>query len=181
MKYYLDTEFSSFNGDLLSLSLCREDGRMLYVIAHDFAAYIKIDPWVEKNVIPILKSVPPGVTIHETPINQFGYTIQLFLSRDDYPVIIADWPDDLKYLCQVMITGPGEMISLRTLKMEMIRIDSYAAGWCVPSGAVRHNAAWDALVLRNYLEKYKQSAATYDPEAHESCRGTGGDGEAGAE
>jgi len=68
------------------------------------------------------------------------------------PYIIADWPDDIRYFCQTVITGPGEMpAALARLQFDMVRVDPYEAG-SAPPGAVRHNAWWDAVALRDHLK-----------------------------
>nr|MBP8234387.1 hypothetical protein [Rhizorhabdus sp.] len=56
MRYYLDTEFNGFGGDLLSLALVPEYGDQdYYVVIPTDAPY---HPWVEKHVVPYLESVP---------------------------------------------------------------------------------------------------------------------------
>jgi len=73
--------------------------------------------------------------------------IQKFLSGDDRPIIVTDWPDDIKYFCQAIITGPGMMINIPRLSFEMVRVDAYPSV-LEKYGAVQHNAYWDAMALR---------------------------------
>ena len=140
MRYFLDTEFNEFGGDLISLALVDESGeRELYVAT----ACHKPGEWVKENVLPIIDSdgaVPLLIQPH-----QFGPAISLFLKDDKLPTIIADWPDDIRYFCQAIITGPGEKVNIARLQFQMLRIDAYPTD--LP-GAVQHNALWDARALR---------------------------------
>lgn len=146
MRYYLDTEFNAFGGELISLALVREDGRSLYLVYKIKAEY---DPWVAANVVP--KLFPPGVAAIklDDPIDG-ALHIAEFLREDEKPVIITDWPDDIRYFCAAIITAPGYMADIKGLKFEMIRVDAYpsklpgANDW-------QHNAYWDAKALRQIM------------------------------
>jgi len=59
MRYFLDTEFNGFGGALISLALVPEIGDQDFYVSLPLPA--EIHPWVEKNVIPYLRFVPPGV------------------------------------------------------------------------------------------------------------------------
>lgn len=160
MKYFLDTEFDGLGGDLLSLALVREDGASFYVVTSTF---IK-DAWVKANVAPIL--FEPGMLSHDMQgwydnreARGFRYYMCLgediaeFLKGDPHPHIIADWPDDIRYLCAALITGPGEMVSIPAISFEVARVDAYPT--TLP-GAVQHNAWWDAMALRHKLQRDEQ-------------------------
>ena len=138
MKYFLDCEFNGYRGELISLALVREDGRELYMAK---PRQFPLDPWVAQNVEPIvtLNDACPIVT------ENFGIHIQKLLSGDRRPEVIADWPDDIRYFCETIITGPGEMINIPCLECRVSRVDAYPTD--LP-GAVQHNALWDARALR---------------------------------
>jgi hypothetical protein len=144
MKYFLDCEFNGFQGDLISLALVAEDGRELYLARPRFNG---LDPWVQKNVEPI-------VTLNDAcPQTEysFSHSIAQFLRFDEQPVIIADWPDDIRYLCESLITGPGEMVkTVQRLTFVVERVDAYPTD--LP-GAVQHNALWDARALKFKLSQ----------------------------
>lgn len=146
MRYYLDCEFNGMGGRLLSLSLVREDGKSLYLIS--LAPYEPLD-WVAANVIPILDAVPKGVSATRMAQGHFALAIERFFTGDRDPIIITDWPDDIKYFCECALTGPGTMIDVSSLKFEMHRVDAYPTD--LP-GAIRHNAYWDAMALRHKLQ-----------------------------
>jgi hypothetical protein len=144
MHYFLDTEFNEFGGDLISLALVNEQGdRELYVAT----ACAEPGDWVKENVLPIIHC--PGA--HATVItpDQFGHGIALFLQGDEFPTIVADWPDDVRYFCGALITGPGEMVSIPYLQFQIIRVDAYPTN--LP-GAIQHNALWDARALRHVFK-----------------------------
>jgi hypothetical protein len=147
MKYYLDTEFNGFGGDLLSLALVREDNSSLYLI-YDFEG--TYDPWVKANVVPILLDFP-DLQGNKFNVNQISapYAIQNYLLNDNDVHIISDWPDDIRYFCQSIITGPGMMISIPKFTFSVERVDAYPTKL---KGAVQHNALWDALALKTILQ-----------------------------
>lgn len=144
MRYWLDTEFNGFGGTLLSLALVAEDGRALYLV-YDKA--FRPEPWVKENVLPIMESVPPGYKTSMFRIKpKIGPAmIAAFLCGDKSPQIITDWPDDVRYFCEAIITGPGEMASIPQLSFHVVRVNAYPTNL---EGAVQHNALWDALALK---------------------------------
>lgn len=148
MRYYLDTEFNEFGGELMSLALVRDDGESLYLVYPDLEEY---GSWVKENVVPILWSIPSpitGMAYKVESIQDGARRIQEFLAGDTHPVIVTDWPDDIRYFCQAIITGPGMMINIPGLVFQMLRVDAYPT---TLEGAVQHNAWWDAMALRELL------------------------------
>lgn len=139
MRYFLDCEFNGYRGELISLALVREDGYEMYLAKPRLR---KMDPWVEKNVEPIVTLNDACPQVAEV----FASRIQSFLNDDPNPIIVADWPDDIRYFCECLITGPGKMVnSAPTIQFEVQRVDAYPTE--LP-GAVQHNALWDARALR---------------------------------
>lgn len=145
MNYYLDTEFNGFGGALMSLALVREDGESLYMV---FPKPYRPDDWVLANVTPLLHDVPESVWVAEVPTEAAPALIWRFLYGDADPVIHTDWPDDVRYFCQAVIVGPGQMAPIPSLKFQVHRVDAYPTD--LP-GAVQHNAWWDAMALRHIL------------------------------
>jgi hypothetical protein len=152
MRYYLDCEFNGYQGGLISMALVRDDGPELYL------AWPRNDciPWVEANVVPIVEC--RGASPHMVRLSSWGGMIETFLRGDSLPTVIADWPDDIRYFCECLITSPGEMIDIptdraaapynRVIQFVVERIDAYPTD--LP-GAVQHNALWDARALRHKL------------------------------
>ena len=142
MRYFLDTEFNGMGGKLISLAFVSEDDRHLYLAT---GCQDPI-PWVAENVMTKI-AVPGARPIYVHP-HQFATSIQRFLSGDPDPVMVSDWPDDIKYFCECLITGPGQMINLRSIKFELKRVDAYPTDM---PGAIQHNALWDARALRHLI------------------------------
>jgi hypothetical protein len=145
MRYYLDTEFDGDGGRLISLALVREDGESIYLT---FPSLQKVQPWVAQHVLPHVRKVPPYVeVITIQPGDRIGAALAVagFLAGDEEPFITTDWPDDIKYMCDVVVTGPGLMANIGRLTFDMVRVDAYPT---TLQGAVRHNAWWDAMALR---------------------------------
>jgi len=142
MKYFLDTEFNGFGGDLISLALVSQEGREIYVATQCPSPA----EWVKDNVLPIIKC--EGTDPYICDVELFGRLVAWYLHTDPDPVIVADWPDDIKYLCQILITGPGEMVDIPRLRFELVRVDAYPTNLV---GAIQHNALWDARALKAKL------------------------------
>ncbi len=137
--FYLDTEFNGFGGELLSMALVG-DGAELYLRVAE--AKDDLEPWVAENVWPIMGD---GIV---APVSEWGHMVARFLGGHVH--IIADWPDDIRYFCQTLITGPGQMVNIPGLTFSMCRVDAYPTS--LP-GAIQHNALWDARALRHRLEE----------------------------
>lgn len=147
MKYWLDCEFNGFQGALISMALVREDAQYLYVILPRPA---NITDWVRENVMPILEAVPKNVKPKKLMHSQLSKAIEDFLKGDEDPVIITDWPDDITYFCENVLTGPGTMINIPRLSFRMHRVDAYPNTIFdreTGEAPVQHNAFWDALAL----------------------------------
>ena len=139
-RYYLDTEFNDFGGELISLALVREDGFSLYLV------------YPEPVVVPILGNVPNPFPGHAQQFSANDVAEKLpqqllmqYFQGDHQPEIVTDWPDDVSYFCRAIMTGPGEMIGIPSLKFLMVRKNAYPTA--LP-GAIQHNAYWDARALR---------------------------------
>lgn len=143
MKYYLDTEFDGHGGALLSLALVREDGQSLYQVYGHSAS----DAWVLENVIPVITAAP--IRAHLVTPREGAFAIADFLEADPDPVIVSDWPADIRYFCDLIEFPGGVMAPIAGLKFEIRRVDAYPT---TLTGAVQHNAWWDAMALRHKLE-----------------------------
>jgi hypothetical protein len=114
----------------------------------EFYGYVPCyDPieWVRDNILTVVSAggVEP---VRMKSVADFSAWIATFLRDDPMPIIVADWPDDIRYFCESLITGPGEMIPTASqLQFVVERIDAYPTK--LP-GAVQHNALWDARALR---------------------------------
>lgn len=126
----IDCEFNDFNGDLISLALVAASGQEFYEVLE----CKNPAPWVSEHVMPFLEKEP--ITRSELQTN-----LQHFLKQFVEIEIIADWPDDIRYFCQTLITGPGCAISHPPIRFVLDRTLS-SDGSSVP-----HNALHDARAI----------------------------------
>lgn len=144
MRYFLDTEFNGFGGALISLALVPEFGDQDFYVSLPLPDVI--EPWVEKNVIPYLRFVPPGVD-HELNRVDAARHLEAYLAHDRDPLIVADWPDDLAHFCALLTTGPGEMIDHDGMRLQLINAAGFSAA---ANSRMPHNALHDAHALKNF-------------------------------
>lgn len=139
MRLFLDTEFNGFGGKLISLALVPEDSskREFY---RELEMHDQLEPWVKENVVPHLILVP--CSHHE-----FQQALAQYLREAGDCTIIADWPDDIRYFCESLITGPGMCLNmLHNLKFELDFGINYES-------KVPHNALHDARAIREFYLK----------------------------
>lgn len=162
MKYYLDCEFFGWGGDIISLALVGETDRELY-LAFDQeelereARIVTLEDerkWMLDNVLPIIDA--PGAVAQRVGLcrsdirRMWPHYIAHFLRQHPGDIhIVADWPEDIRLLCELLMVGPGQTnIPGQRVIFEWVREDAYPT--TLP-GAVQHNALWDARVLRHHL------------------------------
>lgn len=134
MKIFIDGEWNSYRGDLISMALCAENGSDWYASL----GCENPDPWVKENVMPVLHAVPVRFEL-------FQRSLETFLGQFASVHIIADWPEDIAYFCNALITGPGTRLDTPPLTMEVIRVDTVST--------IPHNALADAQALREWYLK----------------------------
>ena len=150
-KLFLDCEFDGYQGKLISIGISSECNQEFYAYV-DSEIY---DPWVKKNVVSKLKkfrdigdSLLMVEAVSDTdPISE---GLEEYLSQFDGVEIIADWPEDITYFTELLITGPGERIDTPSLTMKVYReINSDAS-------EVPHNALEDARAIKKmYFDVFK--------------------------
>ena len=133
---FLDCEFNGFGGDLLSMALVPED-KNSPVFYKELSVRGQLHPWVRDNVIPHMMLIP-------STMNEFQLSLSAYLLKfNEDIIIVADWPDDIRYFCEVLITGPGECINIpKNIKFELNMNIEYTS-------EVPHNALWDARAIRD--------------------------------
>lgn len=156
MRYFLDCEFLEDGRtiDLLSIGVCCEDGRELYLESSgvDLA---KANPWVVENVLPWLSGGPL-----QFPRRHIAAEILAFVGTDT-PEFWADYGAyDWVVLCQLygaMIDLPkGWPMFCRDIQQEAARlgVDEF------PMSEDQHHALEGARVCRHrflYLRAYEQT------------------------
>lgn len=150
MRYFLDTEFNGFGGDLISLALVPEHGDQEFYAQLSLPE--ELHPWVSRHVVPYLNSVPESVQ-HE-PVSRLKAAegLVMYLAQDDEPVIVADWPDDIAYFCSLLITGPGDMVPIGSLRFEFVSSPGFSTA---AISRVPHNALHDARALRDFVLRWE--------------------------
>ena len=146
MRYFLDTEFNGFAGELISLGLVPEHGDQEFYAVLPLPA--EIHPWVERNVIPYLNSVPFGADGPLTSRLDAAAGLARYLAGDPDPIIIADWPEDIAHFCALIVTAPGEMAPVGSLRFEFLSSPGFSTA---VNSRVPHNALHDARALRDFV------------------------------
>jgi hypothetical protein len=128
----MDAEFNGFGGELISIGLVCEDGQEWYEVAEIPA---EPHPFVEQHVLPVLGKEPIGR-------HRFAQSLAEFLAGVPEPVIIADWPDDIRCLCD----GLGQFGSGMRFRLGC----TFVLLAQQPPSALQttHNALLDARALR---------------------------------
>ncbi|HEX7871338.1 MAG TPA: hypothetical protein VF475_00390 [Sphingobium sp.] len=148
MRYFLDTEFNGFGGALISLALVPEYGDQEFYTSVPLEDVVH--PWVDQHVMPYLRHVPPGIDNHMNRI-EAAHHVAHFLEGDSDPVIIADWPEDIAQFCMLLLLGPGDIVSVDTIRFEFIRTPGFSTA---ANSKVPHNALHDARALKRFHEDH---------------------------
>ena len=142
MRLFLDSEFNGFQGSLISMALVPED-KTKPEFYKELRITEQLEPWVRENVVPHLILPPMGY-------GEFQDALANYLWNVGECTIIADWPDDIRYFCESLITGPGNMIRLmHKIKFELDLSIEYES-------LVPHNALHDARAIRDFYMKREE-------------------------
>ena len=145
MRYFLDTEYNGWGGELLSLALVPDDGEELYITLN---WDVPLDSWVERNVLPYLDTVPDSLRSERMSRIDAAETIAHYLAGDPEPLIVADWPEDIALLNALLLTGPGMMVEVPSLTFRYLPLAGFSTA---ATSAVPHNALHDARALRDHV------------------------------
>lgn len=166
MRYYVDFEFTRFEGEIISMAMVSDPGHQLYLslsneVLEEERKQRLIDPWVVKNVLPIIDV--PGAKAERYNRRRdiaevWPQRIFKFIQRTNNFNItntqfITDWWEDVRLLSGLMITGPGTSINIPNATFTVVRADAYPTEL---QDAVQHNALWDAMALRHKIHKLEQ-------------------------
>ena len=139
-KLFLDCEYNGFGGRLMSMALVPENPGWPEFY-EELEMVDQLDPWVQTNVVPHMFKAPVTYSGFQAKLSEY----LLSMKHNDI-TIVADWPDDIRYFMEALITGPGNRITMPTkidFKLDLtIDYDS----------DVPHNALHDARGIRkSYL------------------------------
>ena len=118
LRYYLDTEYDGWGGALISLALVAESDEELYLVLDHQPG----DPWVQRHVMPFLDSVPEPLRSPRLSRAAAAEALAYFLGGDPDPLIIADWPEDIAQFSMLLVTGPGTMVALPSLRFQLVAL-----------------------------------------------------------
>ena len=145
MRYFLDTEYNGVGGALLSLALVPDNGDELYLT---FETPDPLVDWVERHVAPYLDSVPEQLSCPRLSRKDGAHALERYLRHDEEPLIVADWPEDIAQFCNLMITGPGDMVEVRHVTFRLVPLSNFSTA---ANSEVPHNALHDARALRDHI------------------------------
>jgi hypothetical protein len=158
LRYFLDTEYNGWGGALISLALVPEDGGQELYIVLDVPD--PLEDWVEQHVVPYLSSVPESLIADAVPRGEAARELSAWLTREydtqllaHYPErvelkILADWPEDLSQICNLLMIGPGDMVDIPALSFDLVRLPGFSTA---ANSKVPHNALHDARALRDHV------------------------------
>ena len=142
MNVFIDCEFNGFGGKLMSMALVPQNPSWPEFY-EELEIRDQIEPWVRENVVPHMFKAPISYSEFQAKLSQY-----LWDMRHNDILIVADWPDDLRYFMEATITGPGERINMPTVIN--FRLDLNIEY----NSVVPHNALHDARAIRDvYREK----------------------------
>jgi len=146
VRYFLDTEFNGFGGELISLALVPEDGseELYLTFAHEAPTH----PWVERHVLPFLDHVPDHLRLPRSSRSDAAATIAMFVGADSDPEIVADWPTDIELFCGLLSSAPGQIVPLPQIRFRLLTLTNFSTA---ENSAVPHNALHDARALRAHV------------------------------
>ena len=101
---------------MLSLALVPDDGEELYLTL-DWEG--PLEPWVERNVVPYLDSVPQALVSPRLSRADAARMVAHYLAGDPDPLIVADWPEDIALFSALLVTGPGVMAEVPRLDLPL--------------------------------------------------------------
>ena len=97
--------------------------------------------------MPYLDHVPEQLAWPRLGRAEAADALERYLHHDDEPLIIADWPEDVAQFCNLMVTGPGDMIDLRHVTFRLLPLSNFSTA---ANSRVPHNALHDARALRDH-------------------------------
>ena len=134
-RLYLDTEFNSFGGKLISMALVSPTGREWYECMPCPDLY---DTWVSENVIPVL-----GKTMISRA--EFLKSFRKFIEWFDRPEVVCDWHTDVMHFCACL---DGDDFKESAPFDGRFRVIQTPEG--EPKPEIPHNALSDAKALMRW-------------------------------
>lgn len=144
MRYYLDCEFNGYRGQLMSLALVPETDDPGFIwIEQNIRG--ELNPWVAEHVFPVLASVPDGRLLRWSTDMTCGDAVLGLLTGDPGPTVVTASQTDMNQFQKAIL---GMDLPKAGIDCFVELVDAYPTQ---REGAVRHNAWWDAMALREVL------------------------------
>ncbi len=148
---YVDTEFSNFLGELISIGVVAVDIEtgltvgLFYAVLNDFDD-VAVHPWVNLNVLPLLH----GTQRLTRP--EARRLLAQFLDNHSGGTIYADWPEDLAHLLNLLCMEGGNRFGPSELNLKLISTRDFKVTSLLP-----HHALRDAMALADAHVEYTRS------------------------
>lgn len=139
MRYFVDTEFNGFGGDLISLAAVPEDA--LASPFYEAVECLRPTDWAAEHILPVLQTKP-------RPLREVATRFAEFLDQDAAPVIVADWPEDIAHAAALLTNGKGGRLLGAEVVFKLLGQSKFSTD---SSSEVPHNAYYDALALREWV------------------------------
>ncbi len=107
----------------MSLALVPDDGEELYLTLKSEEPLLE---WVERHVVPYLDMVPDPLAWPRLGREEAADALERYLRHDEDAVIVADWPEDVAQFCNLMVTGPGDMIDVRYVTFRLLPLSNFS-------------------------------------------------------
>lgn len=139
MRYFVDTEFNGFGGELISIAAVPEDDAL-----PPFYEAIECrtpSDWVTAHVLPVIQT-------KSRPRAEVAGLFATYLSADSAPVVIADWPEDIAHAAALLTDGKGGRLMTNEIVFRLLCQSEFSAD---KLSRHPHNAYYDALALRDWV------------------------------
>ena len=133
-RAFIDTEFDSFGGRLISIAVVGDQGEEYYGVVTDTA----VNPWVQENVIPKLEQEP--IKLEELREQIVSFIIRSFPNCQLQ--VYANWPDDLAHFFS-LLSEPNGVTRITNPVVGIFTRPPYN-----PTPDNPHNALSDARALK---------------------------------
>jgi hypothetical protein len=130
---WMDTEFNGMGGELISMGLVDASDRSLYFTLECSNPV----PWVKTHVMP-------GLNAQVISRDAARVRLYRFLRRYKKVRVIANWPDDIRHFCAMLLSSSGSCMVTPPIVFEL----EMDLGPTAPISWVPHNAIEDARALR---------------------------------
>ena len=98
MSIYVDTEFSTYRGDLISIALACTDGTEFYAVRQPQHYLASCNDWVKDNILPIIAAG----TVAAEPDDVWRERLWEYFKPRENHTCYADWSEDLTHLLMAL-------------------------------------------------------------------------------